>query len=154
MRLGNIRAVLVLAVAGSVLAGCTHHPTTTSPSTHTHVGGQQGGPSGGTTLPADAKCVDNLTLGLADNGSVHCLRLGGQVVVGLVDPHLMEYAPIGVSGSALTLQPLPMPFGYFMYKATSRGTAVLTAAQFSCLTSTGTGTCPTMPPWSATIVVR
>jgi hypothetical protein len=151
----KICTVLAMAVTGCVLAGCTHTapPVNTGPAQL--VAHETPPPSSGGPTLDDKSCATSLTIGRSDDGRTFCVRLGAQVTVGYVSQNPMMYAQITQVGTSLTLQPLPMPFGLFAYKATSRGTTVLSGSNYVCFSSAGTApSCPHMAPWSVTIVVR
>jgi len=152
----KICTVLAVAAAAAALTGCTHpgrsDPTSPPAQLVAHVT-----PPPSSTGPAgdDKNCATSLTLGPADNGRTFCVRLGAQVTVGLVSMNPMWYAEFTQVGDSLTLQPLPMPFGLFAYKATSHGTTVLSASQNMCFTTDGkASSCPPVAPWSVTIIVK
>jgi hypothetical protein len=149
----KICTILAIAIASTVLAGCSR-PAVTVGTGQSVVVAAHGKPSTSTTLTGDTNCAPNLDLGRADNGTSRCVCLGGQVSVGLVSTSDMSFSQIGLTGSSLTLQPLPTPFGVFIYKATSRGTTVLTAAANICSSSDGTRPCPPVTPWSVTVTVQ
>jgi len=150
MTIWTMLAVAV-AVAGIMLTGCSRPGGAGRTAAAV---ADRGRPPASAAFAGDGKCAADLDLSRADNGTSQCVRLGGQVSVELMRQDDMSYSQIGLTGSSLTLQPVPTPFGVFIYKATSRGSTVLTATANVCSSSDGTGPCPPVTPWSVTVTVK
>jgi hypothetical protein len=138
--------VLATAVAGTVLAGC-------SSLTAAGDGPDPYGVASASSVAASraAACLDGLTLTWADNNITYCVRLGSKITVDLVAPNHSTYTKIDQIGAALTLQPQPQPLGHFVFEATSPGNTALSGASQVCADA---GSCPALPQWNISIVVR
>jgi len=140
----KIRIMLMVAVAGIVLAGCGGQPA-----------GSTAPPSQPTSFPAvgrDTACVRELTVGWADNGTVHCLQHDGRVTVAVGMPDGSVYdGDFDVSGSSLQLLPTPGGSPWRVYSGTSTGHVVISMPPQSCLADQ---TCPSGPPWTVAIFVQ
>ena len=135
----------MLAALGAaiVLAGCSHPASTDA--TNGLVSDQLTG----------GACPTWLDLGFADDGSTKCVRLGGDVAIDTVGPYGMFLPTVEQAGSVLTPDAAAsVPHGVVAYRATSRGTAVITSVPPPCAPSGAAAACLSATQWSVTVIVK
>jgi len=140
----KIRVVLAALGAAAVLAGCAQPA---------HMNTDQTLSGAGLTGTA---CRNGLDLNFADNGHTWCVRLGGCVMINMLGPGGGFYPGVEPTGSVLTPDSgMRVPFGELAFRASSRGTTVITSAALTCMpVDVPAAACPTGSPWSVTVIVR